>query len=80
MKLLPAILRSLFSFSLLLAAVGAATAENWPQWRGPDNDGVSRETHLPTQWSATENVAWKLPLPGSGGSTPAVWGDRVFVT
>jgi outer membrane protein assembly factor BamB len=80
MKLFPPVHSSLFSTFLVLAAAGAATAENWPQWRGPDNDGVSRETHLPTQWSATENVAWKLPLPGSGGSTPAVWGDRLFVT
>jgi outer membrane protein assembly factor BamB len=57
-----------------------ARADNWPQWRGPRGDGVSKETNLPTRWSATENIAWKLPLPGMGGSTPIVWGDRLFLT
>ena len=57
-----------------------ARAENWPQWRGPNNDGVSNETNLPAEWTATKNLAWKLPLPGAGGSTPAVWGDRIFLT
>ncbi|HEV3255375.1 MAG TPA: PQQ-binding-like beta-propeller repeat protein [Gemmataceae bacterium] len=58
----------------------SACADNWPQWRGPTNDGISQETNIPTQWSATKNIAWKLPLPGMGGSTPAVWGDRIFLT
>jgi outer membrane protein assembly factor BamB len=70
----------LFVCALTLAAAGPALADNWPQWRGPTNDGVSRETGLPTRWSESENVAWKLPLPGMGGSTPAVWGDRLFLT
>lgn len=54
-------------------------AESWPNWRGPTLDGVSRETGLPTRWSATENVAWKLPLPAFSGSTPIVWDDWVFL-
>jgi outer membrane protein assembly factor BamB len=58
----------------------AARADNWPQWRGPTNDGVCKETNLPTEWSDTKNVAWKLPMPGMGGSTPIVWGDRIFLT
>jgi outer membrane protein assembly factor BamB len=57
-----------------------AVAENWPQWRGPQGTGVSTETGLPLQWSETENIAWKCPLPGMGASTPAVWGNAVFVT
>ncbi len=59
---------------------GVASAENWPQWRGPENNGISTETGLPTKWSADKNIAWKLPLPGVGSSTPAVWGDRLFLT
>ena len=55
-------------------------AENWPDWRGPDHDGVSHETGLPTKWSATENVAWSLKMPGKGGSTPIVWGNQIFLT
>jgi outer membrane protein assembly factor BamB len=57
-----------------------ARAENWPQWRGPHDDGISGETNLPVQWSPKENVVWKLALPGTSGATPAVWGDRVFLT
>jgi outer membrane protein assembly factor BamB len=53
---------------------------NWPQWRGPTYDGVSREVGLPAEWSATKNVAWTLRMPGMGSSTPAVWGDRIFLT
>ncbi len=55
-------------------------AENWPQWRGPQGSGSSSETGLPTQWSTTEKVVWRAPLPGQGGATPAVWGERMFVT
>jgi outer membrane protein assembly factor BamB len=64
--------------SLVLAT--AAWAEEWPGWRGPRGDGSSAETGLPVHWSAADNVAWKVPLPGVGHSSPIVWGDRVFVT
>lgn len=64
----------------LLALSPAARADNWPQWRGPNGDGISKETNLPTKWGTDENIAWKLPLPGMGGSTPIVWGDRLFLT
>ena len=56
-----------------------AYAENWPQWRGPSANGISPETNLPVTWSTTENIAWKLPLPAWSGSTPIVWGDRIFL-
>lgn len=64
-----------------LAAVAApAAADNWPQWRGPKNDGHSAEKNLPTEWAADKNLAWKLKMPGPGGGTPAVWGDNIFLT
>jgi outer membrane protein assembly factor BamB len=74
--------RSFAALALATAVVAApaARAENWPQWRGPHNDGISTETDLPTEWGEGKNLAWKLPLPGMGGSTPVVWGDRVFLT
>jgi PQQ-like domain len=53
---------------------------NWAQWRGPDSQGISPETGLPTVWSATQNVKWKTAIPGRGHSSPIVWGDRVFLT
>lgn len=59
---------------------GFSYAGNWPQWRGPNNDGVSDEKGLPTSWDQEKNVAWKLALPGVSGATPIIWGERVFVS
>ena len=56
-----------------------AFADNWPQWRGPSMNGVSEEKNLPVRWSTEENVAWKLALPSLSGSTPIIWGERVFL-
>ena len=64
---------------LLAAFPGLATAGNWPQWRGPMANGLSEETGLPTKWTTTENITWKLPLPGLSGSTPIVWGNHIFL-
>src|SRR5687768_4927226 len=64
----------------LIAFATFASAENWPQWRGPRHDGTSMETKLPVKWSKTENVVWRVPLPGPAASTPAIWGDRIFLT
>jgi outer membrane protein assembly factor BamB len=73
-RVLPVLIVCLLVFS------PCAVAGNWPQWRGPALNGVSDEKNLPVRWSATENVAWKLPLPGLSGSTPVVWGERVFLS
>lgn len=64
-----------------LTPAGIATAQdNWPQWRGPDLNGVSGATGLPATWSLTENIVWKTPLPSWSGGTPVIWGDRIFLT
>jgi len=55
-------------------------AENWPQWRGPLGTGVAADGDYPVKFSADEGLAWKVELPGRGTSTPAVWGDRIFLT
>jgi outer membrane protein assembly factor BamB len=65
---------------LALAAVIQAAEPNWPQWRGPDGQGVSIETTLPNSWSPTSRIAWKTPVPGRAHSSPIVWGNRVFLT
>ncbi|MGE3511989.1 MAG: PQQ-binding-like beta-propeller repeat protein [Vicinamibacterales bacterium] len=70
-------------WALVLAASSrsAAAADHWPQWRGPDMNGVvADDPDLPERWSATDRVAWKTAIPGLGWSSPVVWGDRVFVT
>jgi outer membrane protein assembly factor BamB len=63
-------------------APGARTADdgNWPQWRGPGGLGVSADTSFVTEWSPTKNIKWKTEIPGSGHSSPVVWGDRIFLT
>ena len=58
----------------------AQCASNWPQFRGPNGDAVSDDKAVPLKWSASENMKWKLDLPGAGASCPVVWGDRVFLT
>lgn len=64
------------------AAIGAegdsAGTDNWANWRGPNYDGSSPTGNPPTEWSETENVAWKIELPGEGSASPIVWGDRVY--
>jgi outer membrane protein assembly factor BamB len=65
---------------VFVVMVTVARAEEWPGWRGPRRDGTSEETGIPTRWSPTEHVLWKVPIPGKGHSSPIVWGDRIFVT
>jgi outer membrane protein assembly factor BamB len=72
--------------SMFLSAVVACgtisdtLADNWPQWRGPKNDGVSNEKNIATQWTTKENVLWRCELPGQAGATPVVWNERIFLT
>lgn len=70
-------------FALLLCSAtlcASSLAEDWPRFRGPRGDGASSETDVPVQWSDSENLLWKLELPGKGFSSPIVVGKRVFVT
>ena len=56
-------------------------ADNWPQWRGPHQNGASISAkNLPVRWSVTENVVWKVKLPSWSAATPIVWGDVVLIT
>lgn len=64
---------------VVLLSVTLVSAENWPQWRGPNLNGVSNEKNLPLSWTTEENIAWKLSMPGLSGSTPIIWRDRIFL-
>jgi outer membrane protein assembly factor BamB len=59
-----------------LALFGAD--DDWPRWRGPNNDGMARG-EAPVQWTE-KNIAWRATIPGRGFSSPVLWGDRLFVT
>src|SRR6058998_1525619 len=58
---------------------GAEALRNWPQWRGPLANGVGPLANPPIHWSETNNVRWKIPLPGKAHSSPIVFGDSVYV-
>src|SRR3954466_12267956 len=58
----------------------SAQADEWSQFRGPNNGGVVSQSVIPTEWSAEKNVAWKVAIPGVAWSSPVVWGDKVFIT
>jgi outer membrane protein assembly factor BamB len=64
---------------LLVPAVGLAADSNWPHWRGPLDTGVAPAASPPSAWSETENVKWKVKIPGSGTATPIIWNNQVFI-
>lgn len=68
--------------SLVLCSLLAAglRAQDWPQFRGPGGQGVSEARGLPLEWSESKNIAWKVPVAGSGWSSPVVSRGRVWLT
>lgn len=66
--------------SMIVAAGVSLGAENWPQWRGPNLNGVSGEKNPPLKWSASEGITWKVPMPNLSGSTPIIWRDTIFLS
>jgi len=80
----PAIMKQPLSFvcllSVFVATVFSQEPEQWSRFRGPNGQGITSATNLPTQWSATENIVWKTPIPGNGWSSPVIWNDHIFLT
>jgi outer membrane protein assembly factor BamB len=57
-----------------------STASDWPQWRGPNRTGISTEKGLLKEWSKEgPKILWTIQKAGSGYSTPAVVGDRLYL-
>ena len=77
--------RTLLTPCLLLAAAAVIAAPApepdawWPQWRGPLGTGVAPAADPPIRWSETQNLRWKVPIPGTGHASPVVWGDRIYL-
>ena len=76
----------LILFAATLIVVGAVSlssqsaSSDWPQWRGPDRNGLSKETGLLSQWPRSgPPVAWSAAMLGAGYGSIAVQGDRVYV-
>lgn len=68
-----------FALALCLFA-DSLQAGDWTEFRGPTGQGHAAETNLPVNWSPTENVVWKTPIPGLGWSSPIILGGRIYVT
>jgi len=66
--------------AFVVSAAPGDADRNWPQWRGPLATGVAPLARPPVRWSETNNIRWKVPLPGKGHSSPILYGDAVFVT
>src|ERR1041385_279099 len=68
-----------FSVGIFLAGVISLQADDWPQWRGPNRDGVSRETGLLRQWPKEgPKLLWQNKEVGAGYSSVAIVGDHLY--
>src|SRR6476620_9175174 len=73
------------SFALLLSGFLITSflvlaAADWPQWRGPNRDGISKESGLLHQWpEGGPKLIWQRTDMGDGFSTPSVVGDRMYL-
>ncbi|HEV3344384.1 MAG TPA: PQQ-binding-like beta-propeller repeat protein [Pirellulales bacterium] len=72
---------------ILVAALLSMTAgpmleagETWPQFRGPDGQGISDAKGVPVEWNESKNVKWKTPIRGRAWSSPVIWHDQVWLT
>ena len=64
---------------LLLLISTSAHADDWPQWRGPKQDGISQEKGLLAEWPENgPRQLWRVPLGTSGFSSVSVVGDKAF--
>ena len=73
-------MRKAIACTALVLAAWDARADQWPEFRGPTGQGLSDERGLPLEWNESRHVRWKVPLPGSGWSSPVVSDGRVWVT
>ena len=77
---LPALLGLAGSLAWAAATLAAPVAsDNWPEWRGPLQNGIAPSANPPTTWSETNNLKWKVKIPGTGQATPIIWENRVFI-
>ena len=63
----------------LLTAPPAVQADNWTRFRGPNGTGIAKDRDIPVKFDDKTNLLWKVALPGTGHSSPVIWGKRLFV-
>jgi outer membrane protein assembly factor BamB len=62
------------------SAALAGAGEDWPQFRGPTQEGKSDSTGLPIHWSTTQNIKWTTPIKGEGWSSPVILDGQIWMT
>ena len=65
---------------VLVIGTGPSQSADWPEFRGPTGQGQSTDTGIPLHWSESENIAWKVPIPGQGWSSPVIEGGEIWLT
>jgi outer membrane protein assembly factor BamB len=70
----------LMLFAAVTLPLALTLAQNWPQWRGPSDNLLAEPGSYPLLFDATEDLSWKITLPGKGSSTPVVWNNRIVIT
>lgn len=72
--------RFLLAAALFLSFSLEISAADWPQWRGPERNGISKETGLAKEWPKEgPKLLWQVNEIGDGYSTPAVAGERLYL-
>jgi len=63
---------------VLVSTLVAGPEGYWPAWRGPNATGAAVKGDPPTTWSESQNIKWKVAVPGAGSSSPVIWADRII--
>jgi len=73
-------MKQIITLTAFFSMAFTLTADDWPNWRGPNFNGATEAKGLPVKFSKTENIAWSAAMPGPSAATPVVVGNRVFLT
>ena len=81
MKRIAILTLSVLAFAAVatIASQPAGFEKNWHHWRGPHATGAANDANPPTTWSETENIRWKVTIPGMGHAAPIIWEDKIFI-
>lgn len=67
------------SLVFIIPGLNLLARDGWPQFRGPQGDGIARGSKPPITWSETDNVRWKTPIPGKGWASPVILGEQIWI-
>ena len=81
MKRIAILTLCIFALAVIAASASQPVGfeKNWHHWRGPHATGAAADANPPTTWSETENIRWKITIPGTGHAAPIIWEDKIFI-